>query len=665
MFSIDGLVSGFDTSTIVESLLQFQQAQVDKFNARKAEITTKQTAFKGIEAQLLTLRTSMGRLNRTQSSVFGLSSAKSSNEEIATVVADHGATPGVYQISVESLATAQQLASQGFANETEQVASGTITIQVGNRAEQTIEIGPGNNTLDGFIASINDQVKDISASLVKDQSTNTYRILLASRHTGAANTINITSDLDSSSGSIPDFSGPAVQEANNAVVKLGSGPGALSAEYASNQIEDLISNVTMDLKKASPGQLVTVSVQRDTSAAKEAIQTFVEDFNSIIEFIDGQTRFNAETNQASPLLGNRSVTSIKNRLLTAVSNTVSSGGNLTRLSQIGIDLDTKGRLLINSNRLDQALKGELDNVDPNAIRGLFGLNARSTNAGIKFLTGGPRTQSSTTPYQVDISQAAERATVTGSNPLAGSTVIDETNNKLQITLDGIVSEELTLASGTFTASDLAAHVQSTINASTTLGVHNVLVAVSPNNELLITSEAFGTSASVASISGSAAASMGFNGTESDTGQDVAGKFIVEGVEEIAKGSGRVLIGDSNNSKTADLQLLVTLTSGQLSEGAEADVQVSRGVTGELEKYIGELLHAEKGMLKNVNDGFQTRLASIDRSIERVEDITSRRREALIAEFAALESILSDLQNTGSFITSQLASLRSFSNSRNR
>jgi len=91
MFSIDGLVSGFDTTSIIEGILRFQQAQIDVFNARKAEITTRQSAFGGIEGQLLSLRSALGKLNRI-SSVFDATQVVSSNEDILTATADSSPT---------------------------------------------------------------------------------------------------------------------------------------------------------------------------------------------------------------------------------------------------------------------------------------------------------------------------------------------------------------------------------------------------------------------------------------------------------------------------------------------------------------------------------------------------------------------------------------------
>ena len=104
MFSIDGIVSGFDTSGIIDSLLGFQQTQIDTFNLRRADIATEQTAFAGIEAQLLTLQSSIRTLNRPQASVFDVRSAVSSNEDVLSVVADGGATSGSFQLTVNQLA---------------------------------------------------------------------------------------------------------------------------------------------------------------------------------------------------------------------------------------------------------------------------------------------------------------------------------------------------------------------------------------------------------------------------------------------------------------------------------------------------------------------------------------------------------------------------------
>lgn len=660
MFNIDGIVSGFDTTTIIESLLGFQQQQIDTYNSRKAEVTTKQTSFKGIEAQLVTLQSSLGRLNRSVSSVFDARVASTSNDDVVTATAGSGAIASNYQISVEQLAAAHQIASQGFESTTDQIASGEITFKVGDRAEQTITIDGSNNTLQGLVNAVNDQVDDLNASVIFDQASSSYRVLLSSKHTGADNLITVSSAQDGGTGILPDFSGPAVQPPLNAIVKLGSGVGAISAEYDDNTIDGLIENVTLELNKADPGSVINIDVQADTEAAKEAVTGFVDDFNAIIDFIEAQTRFNPETEQASPLLGDRSASTIKNKLLTLVSESVPNS-ELARLSQIGIDLNTQGKLSVDAEKLDKALNGELDGVEARQVRNLFGLNASSTSSGIRFLGGTVRTKPSQNPYQVDITQAAEQALVTGTNAVAASIVVDETNDAFEITVDGIVSEALTLTQGTYTTEELAVHLESVINSSATLGVHRVSVSVGTDNRLSIQTEAYGSAANVSSLGGTAAAILGFDGTEADTGVDVAGKFIVDGVEELAIGTGRILSGDPENENTADLRVEVTLRAAQVLAGFEAELTVTQGITGRLNDYIRGVLDAETGLLKTVNDSFEARIASIDKSIEQVEELTESKRQSLIEEFSALESIINELQTTGNFISSQLTTLSAFNN----
>ncbi|MEM0925105.1 MAG: flagellar filament capping protein FliD, partial [Planctomycetota bacterium] len=185
------------------------------------------------------------------------------------------------------------------------------------------------------------------------------------------------------------------------------------------------------------------------------------------------------------------------------------------------------------------------------------------------------------------------------------------------------------------------------------------------NQLVIQTEGYGISAKLSDLTGTAAAALGFDGSETDSGQDVAGTFTINGVTEEADGTGRVLSGDADNEFSADLRVEVTLTASQIGSGAEANLTVTQGITGQLSAYLGEILDTENGLVKNVNESFESRISAIDDSIEQVEEITEIRRQSLIEEFAALESILNELQSTGNFLASQFASLSSFSTGNNQ
>src|SRR5690606_18760997 len=112
------------------------------------------------------------------------------------------ASVGVYQLTVNTLATAHQIVGQGYAEPDSEVTQGTLQFQVGSGTITTINVDGTNNTLQGIADAINAADTDLSATIVRDASggATPYRLLLASRKTGSANAINVTNSLADSSG---------------------------------------------------------------------------------------------------------------------------------------------------------------------------------------------------------------------------------------------------------------------------------------------------------------------------------------------------------------------------------------------------------------------------------------------------------------------------------
>ena len=100
MFAIDGLVSGLDTTSIIEGLLSIQQSQIDRLNFRKQEIVTKQSAFKGIEANAVTLKNAAAQLASFTNDVFSVFSATSSDDSIIEAAADRHASEGEFLVQL-------------------------------------------------------------------------------------------------------------------------------------------------------------------------------------------------------------------------------------------------------------------------------------------------------------------------------------------------------------------------------------------------------------------------------------------------------------------------------------------------------------------------------------------------------------------------------------
>ncbi len=173
---------------------------------------------------------------------------------------------------------------------------------------------------------------------------------------------------------------------------------------------------------------------------------------------------------------------------------------------------------------------------------------------------------------------------------------------------------------------------------------------------MITSAAYGAISQVTIGAGSANSALGFSGTENEVGKDVIGTFIVNGVTEAATGKGQLLTGNSDNDNTADLQVRVSLTAADIGPGSEAQLTVTRGIGARLDKVLNTFLDPVTGRLKTVNDGFDDQIESLQKSIDRQTSLFEIQRDRISQEFIALESAISELNNTSSFLASQLAGI---------
>ncbi|MDG1808143.1 MAG: flagellar filament capping protein FliD [Pirellulaceae bacterium] len=653
MFSIDGLVSGLDTSAIIDGLLSIQQTQLDRIGAQKQQVLIRQTAFEGIEANVVALQAAADQLNSVANDVFSVFEATSSDETVLKVAADGNAAAGNYQVSVMQLAAAEQRASQTLGSAETLLTEGTIEFKVGDREALVISINSDNNTLQGVSESINAANGDLSATIINDGSG--ARLLLTSSETGAENAVTITNNTAASSGSQTqlDLSGPAVQEASDAVINLGSGVGAISISRGTNIFDDVIEGVTLDLQKAEPTDSITVSVSRDTKPAKEAIEGFVSSFNTVMDYIDEQTAYNGETEEAGLLLGDSATNSIRDQLRNTLSRTLANlDTDANRLSSVGITFDEKSRLTIDSGKLDKALSGNLEGVNLKDVRRIFSLDGQSSSPYVSFIYGTKDTATSTDPWEVNITQAAEKASIVADSTIGSSTVIDSKSQRFTIEVDGVESEPLYLTQGTYTQEELAKHMQSVINRSTDLAARDVSVTVQ-NNALRIESSVYGARSEVGSVSGEAAAMLGFSGTEFERGKDVAGYFLVDGETESATGKGQTLSGKADNTSTAGLQLNISLSSSQITGTYQSDLTVSRGFAAELSGFISELLDEENGRFANSIQSYEDQLEGIEASEERLNSVFESKQQQLISQFVGIESSISNLQNTSAFLTSQL------------
>ncbi len=662
--NFSGLGSGIDTSSIIAQITRFNQQRIDLLRSRQTEANSRQTSVKSIETKLKEVQTTANKLARTVSGTFDARKATSSDESLIKVAATSGASPITQTLTVNSIAKANIISSQGYASATSEINTGTLQISAGGSVG-TITIDSTNNTLKGLASSINAAKVGVTASIVKSGSGATpYKLLLTSTKTGVDNAISITNNLTTSSGTStqPDLT-TTVQSAQDAEIQIGSGGGAVTVSNSTNIFTDVIEGVTLNVQNADAAKEVTITVGNDNDGIKQAVKDFVEDFNDVLDFIATQTKVDPAAKKPALLSGNRQVGdiggSLRSLVVTANSLLPSS---INRFGAFGISINRQGKLDFNEAKLDSLLNGEVDGVGIDEIKRGFALTAATTNNDVRLVAGTKDTKESTAGvFQVDVSQAAEVASVTATTALGASTVVDATNNTLTLKLDGVSSGTITLSEGTYTQEELAEELQTRLRGDSAIGKSLPTVTVS-SSKLVITSAQYGSTSEVSTLAGTAITSgiLGFDGSETDTGLDVVGKFIVNGVDETATGSGRTLTADDSNTNTAGMRVQVELTSSQLNGDStpEAELTVTRGVASKLSLFIDGLLDLTSGRLKTLEEKFQSDADSVQKQIDKEQKFFEARKLALEKSFAAMDSAVGRSKSNGDALTASLAPLLS-------
>lgn len=226
--SIEGLASGLDVTSIVDSIIEFERRPVAVLEQDKALKTQQVAAYRAVLAKFLSLETSASLLKKE--SQFNRYDVNISDEDILSATTSSDVAEGTYSVRVEQLATNHQIASQGF-DETDEAIFGTgeIRLSLGTEGMTTIEIDNTNNTLIGIKDAINEASLGVTASIINDgSSSKPFRLLLTGENTGAGENINFEIDLsggediDLTSGS---FDNPEIISFSNnttSEVSLGS-----------------------------------------------------------------------------------------------------------------------------------------------------------------------------------------------------------------------------------------------------------------------------------------------------------------------------------------------------------------------------------------------------------------------------------------------------------
>ena len=376
--------SNIDVAGIVSALMDVERQPLQRLETKAEGLRSTISEFGRLQSSMDALSAAADAL--TEAKTWGAATGVSSDDTAVGIKAASGALMGNYAVKVNQLASPQTIVSGALDDKNSVIGGGSLTIQFAADEDGvvpdpfTIDIEAGA-TLEEVSAAINAGNHGIGASLVTDAGGT--RIMLRSSESGEAQAFQVTATADGTGvgASLADLSYTpgqaggtmqATQTASNAKFEL----NGLALESASNEPEGVLENISLTLRKvtASP---VDLEVQTDSESIREKLDTFITAYNATNSLIREQTSYNAETQTAGALQGNRMAIMAQSRLREIVSGTLSGAEGedapaLSRLHDIGIDIAQDGSLSLDASKFEVASASRSDITRLFAGNGLDG-----------------------------------------------------------------------------------------------------------------------------------------------------------------------------------------------------------------------------------------------------------------------------------------------------
>lgn len=385
--STPGIGSGLDIKGMVEGLVKADLMPLQlKHDKKLNSVTMELSAFGQLKSAISSFQTTLNTLSLA--SKFNKMNCLLSEPGYISASLTGQADEGIYQLQVQQLAQSQSLASGYFANSSTSVGSGSITINFGTYSNSnttftpnaavsplTLNINAGNDSLTAVRDAINAANGGVTASIVQDSLGS--RLTLTSTETGENYAMQITGSLTSLNYD-PTTNNTALTQtmaAQNCLVKI----NGLVLNESSNQIENALAGINLDVQQADPSKTITLTVKKDVDHVKGLINDFVKKYNDFMKFLTNLTGFDMETRKKGILQGDNKLRELKTNLYNLATTPLTATGPIQSLADLGITSDKHGLLEIDSEMLEKVI----DNNYP-YIANLFAKKISATDPNIKI-----------------------------------------------------------------------------------------------------------------------------------------------------------------------------------------------------------------------------------------------------------------------------------------
>ena len=351
---------------IVQQIVQAERIPIQQMEERKAKIAEK----KNLVGQLTTLLEGLrGEIfkNKGMRSLRELK-ISGTNEQVAVTADKNIANPGDYQLEVLELAKNSTVITNGIESKDIYLGVGYISYELPDGEVKEIFVDQEHGTLDGIAKLINSNPESgMKATVIQDQKADEdeqWKLIISLPDTGSHSKATFP-DLYFVDGD-EDLYFEEERPAQNAKIKL----DGFEMEVPSNKLTELIPGVTIDLKKAKPGEEISIGIKEDVQAISTKIDSMVEAINKVLKFIIDQNSLDEKSDTSKTLGGDSTLQTIESRLRSALFMPIHTEKGNFRMSDLGLTFQRSGLLKLDGDKFQQVLNKDY-NLVAQALNGVY------------------------------------------------------------------------------------------------------------------------------------------------------------------------------------------------------------------------------------------------------------------------------------------------------
>ncbi len=417
-FAVDGLSSGLDTTSIIEQLMAVERQPIVRLESRRGNLNQEKSAWSDLDTRLTALTDAIDEL-RADAGINALV-GEASNPDIPITRTGDGAV-GVYEATVEQIATTHQFMSGSFSSPADLVGAGRATItsgvegigatyadpgasDTGHYSIQVTSVEDGTATIvfngeshevdssswvtltnsDGSTMTLNPdgefQVGTAHVStMVTDETTTVGAMAVRLSDPGGAATVQVVDTGDDEGDAMRlvvtsrapgtdnaltvDVPGGSlgtmeqIREATNTIVRMGED---LVIERSDVNVDGLVPGMTVDLSSAEAGETLRVNVTRDSEAVMDKVQTFIDAANAVFSGISTYGQSDPENGQVGLLSGESSLRRLEQQLRAGFS-AVGTGTYVVG-SQVGFNGTRDGTVSFDEDTFSELLASDFSGL---------------------------------------------------------------------------------------------------------------------------------------------------------------------------------------------------------------------------------------------------------------------------------------------------------------